>query len=531
MKSNLFVSKDKKLCCNPQCKTNGLVLFIDFYKYKEVILCEYALIYFSCITKYQTNKNYKQMKSKIFIVSIILTFCFGLQAKIKVASLLGDNMLLQHNSEVKLWGKADPNQKLNLTIGWSKEKLATVANEKGEWLVKVKTAESGGPYSINITSGKEKVLIQNILLGEVWLCSGQSNMEMPIAGYGDSPINGSTDALLSASNSNIRLFTVAKASMEEPQDTCKGNWLVASAESVSKFSAVGYYYARLLQQSLNVPVGMICSSWGGSRIEAWMKNDVITGFADAFKQTTQEKTPQHHRASRLYNSMIAPLVNYGIKGTLWYQGESNIGNFQDYATLQAAMVKNWRADFGGSEFPFYFVQIAPYWYNNSLATNSVMQREAQYNAMTLTPNSGMVTTVDIGEEKNIHPAEKATISKRLALWALSETYNVKGLPYKSPVYKTMQVKDSVAVLTFDNVVNGLSTYGKEVESFEVAGQDSVFYPAKLTIYQKQARIYSPKVKVPVVVRYGFRNFTPTSGFLYNTAGLPVIPFRTDNWKK
>jgi sialate O-acetylesterase len=258
---------------------------------------------------------------------------------------------------------------------------------------------------------------------------------------------------------------------------------------------------------------------------------VITGFTDAYKQTTQEKTPQHHQASRLYNGMIAPLINYTIKGALWYQGESNIGNYQDYAALQAAMVKNWRTDFGVGDFPFYFVQIAPYWYNNSKAINSALEREAQYNAMTLTPNSGMVTTVNMGEEKNIHPAEKATISKQLALWALSETYNVKGLPYKSPAYKSMEVKDSVAVITFDNVVNGLTTNGKVVECFEVAGQDSIFYPAKLTIAQKQARIYSPKVKVPVAVRYNFCNFAPTSGFLYNTAGLSVIPFRTDNWKK
>ena len=471
------------------------------------------------------------MKSKFFIVSIFLAFCFGLQAKIKVASLLTDNMVLQRNSEVKLWGKADPNQKLNITVGWNKEKISINANENGEWLVKVKTTEAGGPYSLSIISGKEKVLIQNILLGEVWLSSGQSNMEMPVAGYSDQPVNGSLDALLSAGNNNIRLFTVAKVSVAEPQDTCKGSWSVASAESVSKFSAIGYYFARMLQQSLNIPVGMITTNWGGSRIEAWMKNDVITGFADAYKQTTQEKSQPNQRASRLYNGMIAPLVNYNIKGAIWYQGESNNVNYQDYAALQAAMVKSWRTDFGVGEFPFYFVQIAPHSYSNSKSINAALQREAQYNAMILCPNSGMVTTVDIGEEKSIHPAEKATVSKRLALWALSETYNIKGLPYKSPVYKSMQVKDSVAVITFDNAANGLTTNGKIVENFEIAGQDSIFYPAKLTIVQKQARIYSPKVKIPVAVRYNFCNFAPTSGFLYNTGGLPLIPFRTDNWKK
>ena len=439
------------------------------------------------------NLNIFIMKSKIFIASIILTFCFTLQAKIKVASLLGDNMVLQRNCEVKLWGKADPNQKLNIAIGWSKEKISIAANEKGEWLVKVKTTEAGGPYSISITSAKEKIKIQNILLGEVWLCSGQSNMEMPVAGYGDQPVNCSTDALLTAGNINLRLYTVGKLSIATPQDTCKGSWSIATPESVSKFSAVGYFFACVLQQSLNIPVGIITTNWGGSRIEAWMKNDVITGFTDAYKQTTQEKTPVQNRASCLYNGMIAPLINYNIKGAIWYQGESNKDNYQDYAALQAAMVKSWRTDFGVGDFPFYFVQIAPHWYGNSKAINVALQREAQYNSLALIPNSGMVTTVDIGEEKSIHPAEKATVSKRLALWALSETYNVKGLPYKSPAYKSMQVKDSVAVISFDNAANGLTTYGKTVESFEVAGQDSIFYPAKLTINQKQARVYSPKV--------------------------------------
>ena len=471
------------------------------------------------------------MKSKILIISLILSFSYGLQAKIKVASLLTDNMVLQRNSEVKLWGKADPNQKLNIAIGWNKEKLNIVANDKGEWLVKVKTTEAGGPYSLSITSGKEKVLLQNILLGEVWLCSGQSNMEIPVIGYGDQPVNGSTDALMTAGNNNLRLYTVGKLSIATPQDTCKGSWSVATAESVSKFSAVGYFFARILQQSLNIPVGIITSNWGGSRIEAWMKNDVITGFADAYKQTIQEKMQPNQRASKLYNGMIAPIVNYNIKGAIWYQGESNIINYQDYTALQEAMVKSWRTDFGVGDFPFYFVQIAPHIYGNSKANNSAFQREAQYNSMALIPNSGMVATVDIGEEKCIHPAEKLTISKRLALWALSETYNMKGLPYKSPAYKTMQVKDSVVVISFENATNGLTTFGKTVESFEVAGQDSIFYPAKLTINQKQARVYSPKVKVPVAVRYNFCNFSPTNGFLYNTAGLPVLPFRTDNWKK
>jgi len=471
------------------------------------------------------------MKIKLILLCLLAFSASMLNAKIKIASILGDNMVLQRNSEVKLWGKAEPNQKLKLAIGWSKEKINIAANDKGDWLVKVKTTQAGGPYTVSINSRKEKVLLQNILLGEVWLCSGQSNMEMPVSGFGDSPVNGSTDALLNAANSNIRLFSLPRTTMDTPQDTCKGSWSVASAESVARFSAVGYFFARQLQQSLNVPVGVICASFGGSRIESWMKNDVIAGFPEAYAQTTKETKYQHLQATKLYNGMIAPLINYTIKGALWYQGEANVGNYQDYAAMQAAMVKSWRADFGVGEFPFYFVQIAPYWYTNSKANNSAFQREAQYKALTLIPNSGMVTTVDLGNERNVHPAEKATISKRLALWALSDTYKIKGLPYKSPVYKSMEVKDSVAIIGFDNVVNGLTTNGKTVDCFEVAGQDSVFYPAKLTIAQRQVRVYSPKVKVPVAVRYHFYNFSTTDCFLYNTAGLPVMPFRTDKWMR
>jgi sialate O-acetylesterase len=378
---------------------------------------------------------------------------------------------------------------------------------------------------------KEKLVLKNIMLGEVWLCSGQSNMEMPMAGFNDSPINGANDLLLDADNDNIRLYKVARAVSSVPVDTCSGQWSVASAESASGFSAVGYLYARILQQKLKVPVGVICSSWGGSAIEAWMSHENILPFAEAYKRTTQEKSAIHQRASNLYNGMIAPLTNYVIKGAIWYQGESNIGNYKEYAALQAGMVANWRKDFGIGEFPFYFVQIAPYWYNNSKAINSALQRDEQLKSVVLIPQSGMACTIDIGEEKNIHPAEKLTVARRLALCAFAGTYGIKSVQYKSPTYANMTVKDTVAILSFDNATMGLTTFGKEVGCFEVAGSDSIFYPAKLAIKAKQANVWSPKVKSPLAVRYAFCNFPVTSGFLYNTAGLPVPSFRTDNWAK
>lgn len=469
------------------------------------------------------------MNKKIFFLSLFLIATFILQAQIKVASILGDNMVLQRNSEVKIWGTANPTDKLTITADWNKSKVSVTVDESGKWLAKMSTTEAGGPYTITIASKKEKIKINNILLGDVWLCSGQSNMQMPVQGFNDQPVNGSTDALLDAENENIRLFTVKMNSAPEPSDDCVGSWSVASAESVAKFSAVGYFYGKQLQNKLKVPIGLISSNWGGSRIEAWIDKENMTAFPEALAQTTQEKTPANHKASHLYNGMIYPIINYAIKGAIWYQGESNRGNYKDYAAEMQAMLKNWRKDFGVGNFPFYFVQIAPYSYGNSNGIESGHLYDQQLAASLAIPNSGMAVTVDFGEENCIHPAEKITVSKRLAYWALSETYGIKGIPYKSPTYKSMEVKDSVAVLSFNNIALGLSSFGKNVQCFEIAGEDKVFHPATIKIAKSQIRAWSPEVKNPVAVRYAYRNFQKTEGFIYNTAGLPLCPFRTDSW--
>ena len=467
--------------------------------------------------------NTKYILFLIFLFSTIL-----LPAEIKVASVLGDNMVLQRNSEVKLWGKAKSSERLTVKVGWQEGEIKTVCNQKGEWLVKVKTVNAGGPYTILIASKTEKAELKNILLGEVWICSGQSNMEFPISGYGDTPMNGSNEILMDADNNNIRLFNLKRAVAATPQENCTGNWTIATSENVASFSAIGYLYAKKLQQKLNVPVGIIHASWGGSSIEAWMNKETLYNFPNALSQTTQDITPQHQRASKLYNGMIAPIVNFTIKGTIWYQGESNLRNYKEYAQLMASMVGSWRKDFGVGEFPFYYVQIAPFSYNGF---NSALMRDEQLRAMSIIPNSGMVSTIDIGEEKNIHPAEKQTIANRLAYWAFSETYNINGISYKSPTYKSMVVQDSIAIITFENKSIGLSSFGKEVNCFEVAGSDSVFYPAKMNIFQKQVKVWSSKVKVPVAVRYAFCNVPKTTGYLYSIAGLPVPSFRTDKWLK
>lgn len=473
------------------------------------------------------------MRKRLYFLIVLLTTTLSVLAKIQISPILSNNMVLQRNSEVKIWGKALPGQKIRIESGWDNLSYNTITDSYGDWIVILKTTDAGGPYTLTVSSEKEKVILKNILIGEVWFCSGQSNMEMRILlGYFiDSPVNGAIDALINAENPSIRLFRVGRSSQLFPQDTCSGQWLVANAETVSDFSAVAYYFARYLQQRLKVPVGVISSSWGGSKIEAWMKRETIAKFPEAYKITSNEKIEPFKRASQLYNGMIAPVLNYKIKGVLWYQGESNIGNYYDYSNLLAAMVDDWRRGFNCGNFPFYSVEIAPYSHGNSAARNAAFQREAQFKAMQLIPNSGMITTVDLGEENNIHPAEKEPISKRLFLWALSEAYGIKGIPYKSPVFKNMIVNDSIATLSFDNSYSGFTSYGKPVESFEVAGSDSIFYPASVTISQRRLLVKSPKVKTPVAVRYCFHNFSKTKGYVYSTAGLPIFPFRTDNWKK
>lgn len=269
---------------------------------------------------------------------------------------------------------------------------------------------------------------------------------------------------------------------------------------------------------------------GGTPIEAWMDSKTLTNFPESLKLSEQE-TKEQNKASYLYNGMKSPIVNYTIKGAIWYQAESNRKNYQYYADLLKAMVSSWRNDFGVGEFPFYYVQIAPYSYGDSAASLSAFMRDEQLKAMSLIPNSSMVCTLDLGNELWIHPAEKETVAKRIAGWSLSETYGYKGLPYKSPTFKSFEVKDSIVTISFNNADLGITSFDKNVDCFEVAGEDKIFYPAKMTKMNNDFRkiqVVSDKVKKPVAVRYAYNNFPKTEGYLFSTTGLPVPSFRTDN---
>jgi sialate O-acetylesterase len=455
------------------------------------------------------------MKKYLFLllVSLITSTAF---AKISLPSIFSDNMVLQQNSNVSIWGRARANAKVTVHTSWNSQKYIAMSDADGSWKLSLVSTKAGGPYQITINDG-EGIVLNNVLLGEVWVCSGQSNMEMPVKGFKNQPTLNSADILLNADNPQIRVIRYEKTLSRTPQYDCKStSWQISDAQSAKEFSAVGYQFAQQLQHKLKVPVGIIMSTWGGTKIEGWMAGN--STVADTAKITKNDP-------SVLYNAMIHPFLGYGIKGVLWYQGEANRSNYEQYDQLMEAMVKGWRKAWNIGEWPFYYVQIAPFKYDKT--NESAFLREAQLKASLLIPNSGMVVSMDVGTENFIHPPDKTTISKRLVYWAMANTYEMKGLTFASPVYKSHKIAKNVITISFSHAENGLSSFGKTLSAFEIVGEDKVFHPATARITGAGVVVQSEKVKTPVAARYAFKDWV--AGDLFNNEGLPASSFRTDNW--
>lgn len=464
---------------------------------------------------------------KNIIALVIISYSTISYSQIKLPSFFSSNMVLQQNTEVSIWGTDKTETEITVVGSWG-EQETTTSDINGKWKVKIRTPFAGGPYKITI-QGSETVELENVLMGEVWLCSGQSNMFMPVKGFNKMPINGSNETILNSKNNNIRLFQTEKKASVEPLDNVNGQWHIAAPSTVQNFSATAYFFAAKLENILNVPIGLIHTSWGGSKIEAWMDMKSLSNFKSIKIPSSVPKKGKHQAPTLLYNAMIHPFAGYGMKGIIWYQGESNRENASEYNKLFPEMIQSWREKWNNENLPFYFVQIAPFNYKEG--ANSAFLREAQLNTMKTVENTGMVVTLDIGNCTNIHPAEKKTVGNRLALWALSKTYNIEGIGFSGPVFKDMeQIKTGKIKLNFDYVVNGLSSFGKELIGFEISGEDKIFYKAQAQIQSdKSVLVWSNQVKYPVAVRYAFKNCT--EGTLFNTEGLPASSFRTDNWKK
>jgi sialate O-acetylesterase len=461
-------------------------------------------------------------------------FTSSLRAEIKLPSLFSDNMVLQQQTEAAIWGWAKADAYVTLTTSWNSRQYKSVADKNGKWKIKVKTPVAGGPYEIKISDGTERI-IKNVLIGEIWLCSGQSNMEMPMKGYPGQPVKGSNEAILRSKNESIRFITVPRSSKIEIQDDFEGSWLRAEPATVVNFSATAYYFAKLLNEILGVPVGLIHVSYGGSCIETWMSRETSESYEGVgIPQPGDSIKVPNRTPTVLFNSMLSPVIGFTIKGAIWYQGETNYINAENYTRLFSTMVKEWRDHWGQGEFPFYYAQIAPFDYKLYKPRkdyydklNSAYLREAQLKAMDVIPNSGMAVLMDLGEELCIHPADKKTGSERLAYWALAKTYGIEGVGYACPLFKEMTVNDTSVVMSFYNIPNGLTSFGKELTTFEMAGSDKVFYPARANLRRTSVILTCKEVKEPVAVRYAFKDFVV--GELFSTEGIPVSSFRTDDW--
>ncbi len=465
-------------------------------------------------------------------------------ADVKLPAIIGSNMVLQRDMPLPIWGWAEAGEEISVSIAGQTQK--TTAGADGKWNVKLSALKvSDQPLTMTV-KGKNSLELTNILVGEVWLASGQSNMQWSV----NSSMNPKEE-IKAANYPKLRLFSAKITSQRQPQKDTEGKWSECTPATATHFSAVGYFFGRHLHKELNVPVAIIHSSLGGTLCEAWTKQEVLESDpdfkpildrqvnADAAEKKAKEanqdpkkKIPAAWHANSptgLYNGMIAPLVPFGIRGAIWYQGESNLGRAEQYRKLFPAMIRNWRQDWNQGDFPFLFVQLAPFRYGGQDPATYAELCEAQTMTLTTSPNTGMAVTNDIGNLKDIHPNNKQDVGKRLALNALAKVYGQKDLVYSGPIYKSMEKKDGKIVLHFDHVGGGLKVRGGgELSSFTIAGADQKFSPAKAEIVGGTVVVSSPDVADPVAVRYAWRDdATPN---LMNAEGLPASLFRTDTFK-
>lgn len=463
-------------------------------------------------------------KASLFILVLIISVFT--EAAIQLPAIFCDHMVLQQQTDAPVWGKANPGATVKITTSWDHRHYSVRAETNGRWKVKVKTPVAGGPYQITLSDGKE-IKLRDVLIGEVWICSGQSNMQMPVKETNNLPDTGSNKVIVTSTNAAIRFFPVDLNKSLRPLDDCSGQWEECIPEHVADFSAAAYFFGRMIQNILNVPVGLIWSSYGGSKIETWMSEAGIEPYkwVKLPDQNGEADVSPFTTPTVLFNAMIHPLAGYAIKGAIWYQGESNVQEPEHYRQLLPGLIRNWRSAWEIGDFPFYYVQITPFDYGDTI--NSAFLRESQLKALNSVPNTGMACLMDAGEEKNIHPANKKVAGERLAYIALAKTYGIKGIEYSGPVFQSMSVNGNLVTLTFSHAKNRLNSFGKELKHFKIAGNDKHFYQARAVITDTEIKLFSFQVDQPVAVRYAFDNFVV--GELYNTEGLPASSFRTDEW--
>ena len=473
------------------------------------------------------------------------------RADVKLPNIFGDHMVLQQGQKNKVWGVADAGEAVTVSIGGQTH--ATKAGDDGKWHVMLDALPVGGPHDLSV-QGKNLVKFADVLVGEVWICSGQSNMQWSVNAANDPDLERAA-----ARFPKIRMVNVPQVGTQEPQWNFQGKWQVCAPETVGNFSAVGYFFGRQLHQTLDVPVGLINNAWGGSACEAWVRRDLLASDAkfktlmeswtqreaqfealskkaelteDEKKQLNGLRGPMsgNARPANIYNGVLKSHLGYGIRGAIWYQGESNAGRAYQYRDLFPLMIDSWRKEWGQGDFPFYWVQLADFRAERPEPAESdwAELREAQTMTMSRLPNTGEAVIIDIGEGKDIHPKNKVDVGRRLARWALAKDYGV-NIPFQSPRFKSAETSGGKMTLTFDHVGGGWRPFDvAEPRGFAIAGEDRKFVWASAKVLPDgRIEVWSDKVSAPVAVRYAWAD-NPVCN-MYSVNGLPLTPFRSDDW--
>ena len=511
--------------------------------------------------------RYIAMRFSMLAAALLLVSCFAL-GEVRIHSLFQDNVVLQRDTMVPIWGTADPGEQITVKVG--DQQASVTANSQGRWKVGIGPLKAGGPFEMT-ASGKSTITLHNVAVGEVWICSGQSNMEMAVKNSPQAWVGvlNAEQEVASADYPMIRHFAVKKSVAGRPQSDVEGKWVVASPETAGEFTAVGYFFGREIHKELGVPVGLIHTSWGGTPAESWTSAQALSGdpelasipldwekklaeypglldnyklqlgewLGEAQKSEAAGKVPPQPpkfpadpydnpwRSSGLYNAMLSPLIPFGIRGAIWYQGESNADRANQYRKLFPAMIQDWRRAWGQGDFPFLFVQLAG-WENPLPRMNTWPElREAQTMALSLA-NTGMAVAIDIGDRYDIHPKNKQEVGRRLALAAEAVAYG-KKIEYSGPVYDLMKTEGDRITLHFKHRGGGLVVRGRALVGFEIAGDSRKFFPADARMVGDAVVVSSSNEPRPVAVRYGWARYSECN--LYNKAGLPASPFRTDDW--
>ena len=480
---------------------------------------------------------------KRFLLLTLAVCSLSMQAKVRLSHLVGDNMVLQQQTEARLWGWAKPGREVKVTTSWNSEVVKVKVAKDGMWLAKVKTpAASYDPLSITFDDGDGQLTVNNVVSGEVWVCAGQSNMEMPVKGFGQCPVEGYNQVVLDAAQSRgVRSIKIPSVMSSRPLNDAQCEWRQCSPKTVGEFSATGYFFARLLSRTLDIPVGLIVANKGGSRLASWLTKENLEKYTTDPTDSVEiakKWSWDYHRSLLWGNGTFNPILNYTVKGILFYQGCSNVGDPGDqYSRRLKLLVEQWRGQFGLGEIPFYFVQIAPFGSGDVNGDWNARLQEQQWKAAQIIPNSSLVCTNDLVypyETTQIHPTQKQPVGERLAFTALNRDYGYESVWYKSASYKDMTVKNDTVFIHLQDNYNCDEPF-EQIVGFEVAGADRVFHPAKAQhfwqpgggYWDEAIAITCPEVKQPLAVRYCFKNFQ--IGNMKNGAGLPLFPFRTDSW--